>query len=103
MRRAKEGCDIPTARVTSKGQITIPNSVRDRLKLEPGDKVDFTIEAENRVVLRATRIDIRELKGLLQRRGIKPVSVEEMNRVVRERAVQSVLPPRSACGASTAT
>lgn len=30
-----------TARVTSKGQVTIPKRIRDRLKLCPGDRVDF--------------------------------------------------------------
>ena len=37
---------MPTAKVTSKGQITIPRHVRDRLGIKPGDQVDF-IEHES--------------------------------------------------------
>jgi AbrB family looped-hinge helix DNA binding protein len=29
------------ARITSKGQITLPKSVRDRLRLKPGEEVQF--------------------------------------------------------------
>lgn len=32
---------MPTATITSKGQVTIPKAVRDRLGLRPGDKIEF--------------------------------------------------------------
>jgi antitoxin PrlF len=32
------------ARVTRKGQITIPKPIRDRLGLQPGDDLDFVTE-----------------------------------------------------------
>jgi AbrB family looped-hinge helix DNA binding protein len=37
--------------VTSKGQVTIPKPVRDRLNLKPGSKVDFELAPDGRVVL----------------------------------------------------
>jgi antitoxin PrlF len=79
---------MPRARITSKGQVTIPKSVRDLLDLEPGDTVDFAIENGDQVVLRPTRLDIRALKGILHRPGRKAPSVEDMKRVVRERAAR---------------
>ena len=32
---------MPVAKMTTKGQITVPKSVRDRLGLRPGDEADF--------------------------------------------------------------
>ena len=37
--------------VTSKGQVTIPKPVRDRLGVEPGNVVEFEMAADGRVVL----------------------------------------------------
>lgn len=38
--------------VTSKGQVTIPKAVRNRLGILPGSAVEFELEADGRVVLR---------------------------------------------------
>ncbi len=37
--------------VTVKGQVTIPKAVRDRLGVQPGDRVEFHVEAGQRAVL----------------------------------------------------
>ena len=37
--------------VTSKGQVTIPKPVRDRLGIGPGSRVDFRQAADGRIVL----------------------------------------------------
>jgi len=37
--------------VTSKGQVTIPKPVRDRLGIEPGNAVDFVLASDGRVIL----------------------------------------------------
>ncbi len=37
--------------VTSKGQVTIPKPVRDRLGIAPGDAVAFELAADDRIVL----------------------------------------------------
>jgi antitoxin PrlF len=69
---------MPSAAVTSKGQVTIPQAIRERLKLKAGDRLDFVVEGPN-VVLRAATADVRALKGLLHRPGRKPVSIAEMD------------------------
>jgi AbrB family looped-hinge helix DNA binding protein len=38
--------------LTSKGQITLPVELRRRWGLKPGDRLDFTLEADGRVVVR---------------------------------------------------
>lgn len=37
--------------VTSKGQVTIPKPVRDRLGIKPGNSVDFVLAEDGRIVL----------------------------------------------------
>jgi AbrB family looped-hinge helix DNA binding protein len=37
--------------VTTKGQVTIPKPVRDRLGIEPGDAVEFQLAPDGRIVL----------------------------------------------------
>ncbi len=73
---------MTVATLTSKGQTTIPKQVREHLKLNPGDKLDFVIESEGRVVSRPAKLDVRELKGLLKRRDGKVLSIEEMNAAI---------------------
>jgi antitoxin PrlF len=41
---------MPTT-VTSKGQVTIPKPVRDRLGIKPGSAVDFELAGDGRIVL----------------------------------------------------
>ncbi|MSQ15442.1 MAG: AbrB/MazE/SpoVT family DNA-binding domain-containing protein [Dehalococcoidia bacterium] len=35
-----------TTKITSKGQVTIPKMVRDRLGLKPGDEIEFVEDKE---------------------------------------------------------
>ena len=74
---------MPTATVTSKGQITIPAETRARLRLVPGTKVDFVQNAAGETVLRTKTGDIRALKGIIKYDG-PPVSIEDMNASIAE-------------------
>lgn len=49
------------ARLTSKGQITIPRSVRDALQLRQGDEVVFRVERQRAVLARTP--DFLDLAG----------------------------------------
>jgi antitoxin PrlF len=44
----------PSSTISSKGQITVPQEIRKRLGLEPGDRVEFVVE-EGRTVIRPAR------------------------------------------------
>jgi AbrB family looped-hinge helix DNA binding protein len=76
---------MPTATLTSKGQITLPKAVRERLHVDAGDQVDFVINERGDVVVRALSVDVSELRGILRRRRRRPVSVEEMNAAILRR------------------
>jgi len=76
---------MPTATLTSKGQLTLPKKVREALGLKPGDQVDFVLDAAGEVRLRPGAYDVRELRGLLHRAGRPAVSVEEMEESIARR------------------
>jgi AbrB family looped-hinge helix DNA binding protein len=70
---------MPAATMTTKGQVTIPKEVRQHLKLHAGDRVNFVVRPDGEVLLKPAKIDIRELGGMLYRKGRKPVTIEEMD------------------------
>jgi antitoxin PrlF len=73
---------IAMSTVTSKGQITIPKAIRDLLRLQAGHRVEFQVDRQGHVIMRAKNVDIRELKGILRSTRKAPVSVEEMNEAI---------------------
>jgi AbrB family looped-hinge helix DNA binding protein len=76
---------MPQSTLSTKGQLVVPKEVRDFLRVRPGDRIDFVVGADGQVTLRPAVVDIHELRGILHVPGRAPVSVEEMNRAVRER------------------
>ncbi len=65
--------------VTSKGQITIPKEIRDRLKLMAGHRVEFYVETNGEVIMRPRNHDFHALKGMVHHNRKRPVSIKEMN------------------------
>jgi antitoxin PrlF len=70
---------MPSARLTSKGQATIPKEIRDHLKLQAGDIIDFVVDRDGVVVVRPGTAHVGQLKGILHKPGRRPVSLEEMD------------------------
>jgi antitoxin PrlF len=70
---------MPTSTLTSKGQITLPKQVREKLGLQTGSRVDFVIEPSGRVILKPLNRDFRSLKGIVKSKRKHPVTIEEMN------------------------
>lgn len=79
---------MATATVTSKGQVTIPVEVRQRLQVAAGDRVEFVEVAPGRFELIAATRSVRALKGLFGR-ATRTVSVEEMNRTIARRGASA--------------
>jgi AbrB family looped-hinge helix DNA binding protein len=75
---------MSTSTLTSKGQTTIPKDVRKRLNLHPGDRLEFVIDEDGRVLVLPASIDASELAGMLKSLA-RPVNVEDMNRAIRKR------------------
>ena len=77
---------MEVARITTKGQITIPIEIRKKLNLKEGDKIIFfeqdgRIYFENAALLTFNRIQ-DAMEGEAQKAGYN--SLEEMNELVKE-------------------
>ncbi len=74
------------ARVSSKGQITIPIAIRKKLNLKEGDKILFVEEEGNVYVLNASATALKEIqrqmKDAAKNAGLE--SEEDVNKYVEE-------------------
>lgn len=68
------------ATLTSKGQTTIPKTIRDGLHMKAGDRMTFTLMPDGVVIMRVKNKHISELAGLLHKKGRKPVPIEMLSR-----------------------
>lgn len=73
------------ATLTSKGQITLPKPLRDRLHLNTGDRVEFLFGDDGRVELIPVSASVTRLKGMVPRPAT-PVSIEAMDAAIARRA-----------------
>ena len=73
------------ATLSSKGQATIPKTVRERLQIKPGDRFKLFFHPDGVIIL--PRIPTARLKGILPKPA-KPVTLEEMDRAVEAGATQ---------------
>jgi len=69
--------------VTSKGQVTIPKSVRRALGVTVGDKVEFVVRKDGVVELVARTRPLLSLAGVLGERRLG-VSVKDMDAGISE-------------------
>lgn len=76
---------MAVSKITSKGRTTIPDVIRRHLRLRVGDRIQFVIEGDGKVVLIPATIDVSELKGLLAP-APRRVSLEAMDAAIRKRA-----------------
>jgi AbrB family looped-hinge helix DNA binding protein len=79
---------MPTATLTSKGQITIPVDVRNDLKVDAGDRVEFVLIAPGRYEFVAATRNVQELKGMFGKPA-RTVSIDEMNQAIASRGAEA--------------
>ena len=69
---------MSTAIVTSKGQVTIPISVRAKLGIGVGSRIEFVEMGDGQFAIFPSISPIQSLKGMI-RKPATPVSIEQMN------------------------
>lgn len=81
---------MATSTLTSKGQVTIPKEIRDRLGLREGDRLAIELDAQGRVVLRPeSRDPLGRLPGLLRHLAPeRPATIEEMDEAIGREVVR---------------
>lgn len=75
---------MPEATITSKGQVTIPLTVRQKLGLDAGHRIEFVEVSDGEFSIKPVIDDVRALKGLLTK-PVKPVSIQDMRAAIRRR------------------
>jgi len=76
---------MPTATLTTKGQITIPKAVREHLGVDTGDRLSFVVHDDGTVIVEPITRHVRELGGLLHRPAQRPVPIDEMDKSIARR------------------
>jgi AbrB family looped-hinge helix DNA binding protein len=55
---------MPSATITSKGQLTLPKEIREHLGVRKGDRVDFRTDRSGRVWVEPATQDLMALRGM---------------------------------------
>lgn len=72
---------MPATMVKSDGGDTIPESIREYLRIGPDDQVEFVIDPQGRVLVVPARVPVERLRGCLPKPE-RPVSLEEMEEAI---------------------
>jgi len=57
---------MPVAKITSKGQLTVPRQIRERLGVGPGDSLEFRFVNDHVEVTPVRRRRLEEFRGLFR-------------------------------------
>mgnify|MGYP005627349249 FL=1 len=71
-----------TATLTSKGQITIPKTVRESLHLRTGDRVEFVVHGPDEASVRPITKSVDEVFGRLHDPDQPSLTVDEMDAAI---------------------
>ncbi|WP_416670232.1 AbrB/MazE/SpoVT family DNA-binding domain-containing protein [Egbenema bharatensis] len=72
--------------VTDTGQITLPEEIRQHLKLVSGSRVEFVIDEEGQVKIFPLNVAVETLSGILHRPDMQQASLEDMETAISEGA-----------------
>ncbi len=74
------------SKITTKGQTTIPKKIRERLNLEPGDRVLF-LEKDGEIVLQPVTQTLRDRRGSVEPRK-QPEDFNDVREDVKKRVAE---------------
>lgn len=66
------------ATITSKGQVTIPKKIRDKLDLKEGEEIEFILEDDGELRVRRKKPAMERLREIQRQLSKHDVNLEEM-------------------------
>lgn len=78
---------IAVSKITSKGQVTIPEEIRRRYHLSAGEQLEWEVTDHGTIELRKTGGSLETLTKILPRPK-RALTIEEMDRAVGEHAAR---------------
>ncbi|NIQ06085.1 MAG: AbrB/MazE/SpoVT family DNA-binding domain-containing protein [Candidatus Korarchaeota archaeon] len=83
---------LEEATVTSKGQITIPKKIRERLGLKPGTKVTFLLRGKEALMIPKPKDPLEELEKLRKDIHFTAEEIEALLQEAKEKWSKAQLP-----------
>ncbi len=77
------------ATITSKGQVTVPKPIRDRLHLKPGDRIDFLLDDDDTLRIAPVKASVTQLRGMLPTPA-EPVTLAEMDDAIAKASARKL-------------
>ncbi len=71
------------ATLTTKGQVTIPKTVRDSLHLHSGDKIEIIVTKDREAIIRPVSKKVDDIFGKLYKPKRKAVSIEGIDQAIK--------------------
>lgn len=79
--------------LTTKGQITLPKAIRDKLGLDAGSQLRFELLPDNTIQARAVKADARSVRGLLKSPLLRSPGVEAEDAALAQHLLAKHGPP----------
>jgi len=84
---------VLTAKVTSKGQLTVPKAIREQMNVEPGDEILFVQRSDSIQLQRIPQeVSPDDLYGSLSSLLDRPVDLKKSREKIREKLVSKHSP-----------
>ncbi len=73
---------MPIRTVTQKLLDELPDEVKERLHVRVGDKVEYVLQDDGRIVLRPASVSVESAFGMFHTPGMKAATIREMDEAV---------------------
>jgi AbrB family looped-hinge helix DNA binding protein len=73
-----------TTTLTTKGQVTIPKELRERLGLKPYDRIEFEFDGNETLQLRKAGPSLEDVVGIFPALGLSEAELKQLTRAAKD-------------------